>query len=125
VDSCSCLYGGFDEFDENGFQCRTVRTARKEHKCVECHQTIEKGQKYSHFSSKNDGRIWTSRTCLSCEDIREALYCDGYYFGRMWHDITEQIFKERGLTVACIDKLQTPEAKAFIQKRWMDYLMVQ
>lgn len=124
MDECACLYGGFDECDEGGFQSRTTRKARKEYVCIECHQPIRKGDIYVRFAASDDGRVFSNRTCLLCEEIREALYCDGYYFGRMWEDIREQIFNEGGLSIACVEKLTTPAAKAFIQERWMQHIGV-
>ena len=122
MSECACLYGGFDDYDEGGFQVRTQPRARKEYVCIECRQPIRKGEHYSRFASKYDGAISTSRTCLVCEEIREALYCDGYYFGCMWDDIKHQIFMHRGLTVECVDKLKTPEAKRVLQQRWMEFV---
>lgn len=122
MDDCTCLYGGFDDYDEQGFQTRITRRARKEYQCVECREPIRKGDSYVHFASKFEGRIFTNRTCVLCEEIREALYCDGYFFGRLWADVRDQIFDRTGLTVACVDKLTTVEAKKRLQQAWMGYL---
>jgi hypothetical protein len=124
MSDCACLYGGWDDYDESGFQHREERTARKEHVCCECKRVIAKGERYSWFSSKNDGRIFTAKTCLVCEEIREALYCDGYYFGRMWTDIREQFFEQGGLNIKCVDKLTTVAAKTELQRRYQQFLGV-
>lgn len=119
---CTCLYGGYDDYDESGFQHRETRHARKLHTCGECRRPIAPGEPYCYFSSKHDGRIFNTRTCLICEEIREALYCDGYYFGRLWQDIADQMFAHGGLTIECVNKLVTMEAKQYLQQRWMEWV---
>ena len=51
----------------------TMRTARKEHKCCECHLKIRKGDKYHHAKGCWDG-VWQEfKTCESCDDLRHEL----------------------------------------------------
>jgi hypothetical protein len=122
MSECACLYGGYDEYDEGGFERAVMRTARKAHRCVECRETIQPGQRYEYFTSKNEGHIFTKKTCAVCAEIRAALYCDGYHFGRMWEDIHNQIFQDGGMSIACIDKLETAAAKTVLQARWQEYI---
>ena len=122
MSDCTCLYGGYDEYDEGSFQSRTFVTARKDHVCVECKALIRKGDIYVRFASRNDGRVFSNRTCAVCEEIRESLYCDGYYFGRMWADIREQLFPH--FTIACVDKLKTVAAKEELTRRYREFLGV-
>lgn len=51
-------------------------------------------------------------------EIANALYCGGRVFGLLWEDIEDQIFREGEMNSACLDKLSTPEAKQFLQRRW-------
>ena len=119
---CSCLYSSFDG-DCAEFATTTRPKARKPHKCFECRRVIEAGETYERHSGKWDGEVGSYAICLQCREIRAALYCDGeYVFGELWDDVEEQIFREHGLTVECIDKLSTPEAKGLLQQRWMAYV---
>ena len=122
MNDCACLYGGYDGYDESDFQCNRMRRARKEHVCGECRETIQKGQMYEVYSSKHDGSVSSTKTCAVCTEIRMALYCDGFYFGRMWSDIREQLFPH--FTLACVEKLSTTAAKETLTKRYREFLGV-
>jgi hypothetical protein len=119
---CACLYGGLDDYDSSGFQCSQTRRARKEHVCVECRETIAKGQTYEVFSQKFEGDISSVKTCAVCCEIRAALYCDGFYFGQMWEDIRNQLFPR--FTLACVEKLSSVAAKKTLTERYRDFLGV-
>ena len=66
------------------------------------------------------GVLWDSQRY----DQQRPLYkqfvnlSDGFTFGQLWEDIEEQMFVERGLDSACLDKLTTVEAKQFLQRKW-------
>jgi hypothetical protein len=127
MSGCTCLYdyGGFDDCDVDGFQSAEMRTARTPKVCVECRQPIQRGDRYERFSSKQDGEFFSKVTCAACTDIRAALYCGGFYFGQLWSDIHTQIFARHGLTIECIDKLETTVGKEKLQSAWRQYLGVQ
>jgi predicted RNA-binding Zn-ribbon protein involved in translation (DUF1610 family) len=96
ADPCCCLTGDFDS-DGNDFYSEEMRTARKEYRCSECHKRILPGDKYAHSTGKTCGvkKIWTNRTCATCDEIRDHFYCGGgWLFGQLWEDIREQIFGE-------------------------------
>lgn len=59
------------------FYTATKPKARKRHKCDLCGKTIEPGEKYSCFSGKYDGEMFTSKHCMPCNNIVNA-YCDRY-----------------------------------------------
>ena len=121
MNDCACIYDSA-EGDLPEFYTQQWRRARKSYTCCECRGTIQRGDRYECFSGKWERGVQTYRTCDQCQNIRESLYCEGWSFGQLWEDIEEQIFRETGLTVACIDKLTTPEAKAFLQRRWMEFI---
>src|SRR5690349_116120 len=51
--------------------CREVeRTARKAHRCCECREIIEPGEKYQYVSGVWDGRGDSFKTCLRCALVR-------------------------------------------------------
>lgn len=49
------------------------RTARKEHKCCECLETIKRGEAYHYDSGRFDGEFHAYKTCFFCENEREQL----------------------------------------------------
>lgn len=123
MSDCACLYGGWDDYDEFGFQHHEMRTARKSHVCRECKREIRPGERYEHFSSKNDGSLFTVKTCETCAEIRSSLYCDGFVFGNLWADVRSQLFPR--FSLACVEKLKTSAAKEVLTKRYQEYLGVQ
>jgi hypothetical protein len=48
-------------------------TARKSHKCCECHGFIQAGEKYEFFSGVWEGRGESFKTCLECSELRKAV----------------------------------------------------
>lgn len=86
---CSCVTVGLDDF------ARTIsdktRTARKKHKCGECRILIQPGDKYEHYTGVFDGEIFTAKTCNDCLSLRNAFFCEGYYWEQIWNDMHEHI----------------------------------
>jgi hypothetical protein len=121
IHDCTCLYDAADG-DQPAFHAREWRKARKTHTCCECRRAIQRGERYEHFSGKWERRMEVYKTCAACQDTRQSLYCEGWTFGQLWEDVEEQIFRETGLTIACIDKLATVEGKTYLQQRWMEYV---
>lgn len=94
------------------------RKARKQYRCCECGKTIEVGDTYELYSILYDGSWSKYKTCLVCAEIAAAFCCDGRIFGTLWSDFHDcDIWQE--ITTACFDKLDTPEAKAELRRRWM------
>ncbi len=68
------------------------RRARKEHKCCECGQTINKGDLYQYSSGIWDGEPSSYKQCFSCNVISQAVlvhpayetdFNDGLAFGEL------------------------------------------
>ncbi len=59
------------------FYTASFPKARKKHECDLCGKTIEPGEQYSCFTGKYDGKIFTSRNCMTCHAIIKA-YCAEY-----------------------------------------------
>lgn len=98
--SCAdvCIDMGYDADDNEFFHCAD-RRARKEHLCCECRRPIRPGEAYECASGKSDGRVWTSKSCAQCADIRKALVCGSWEYGALWEHIHEGVFPvwlERG-----------------------------
>ncbi len=45
------------------------RKARKDHKCCECFETIQKGETYSYTSGVWDGTGQSFKQCTNCHEI--------------------------------------------------------
>ena len=77
---CSCFID-VGEYPE--FYTDKVVTAKKQHKCYECGETISIGDKYQRCSGKWDGEVLTYKTCLGCMRIRDAYCSNGWVFGEL------------------------------------------
>ena len=56
-----------------------IVTARKDHRCCECHETIGAGEKYEHVRGMWDGVFSTYKTCIPCQSIRKEYCCSWFY----------------------------------------------
>jgi hypothetical protein len=101
------------------FLLMKIRCARKEHVCCECDQAIPKGTQYEYAWGKTDGELWRCHTCLPCAEIANAFYCGGRMFGGLLWDNMDEVFEE--MNTACLDRLQTAAAKAFLLARWREW----
>ena len=124
MSDCGFCIGGYDCDGYPEFSDLAWPKARKEHRCGECARTILKGEVYNRWSGKFDGELFRYKTCAQCYEIRLAFSCTesdqtGPPQGELWSDIYEMMFPR--LTTACFDKLQTPQAKAFLQKKWIEW----
>lgn len=50
------------------------RKARQDHRCCECHGTIEAGSQYLYSSGVWDGGGRSYKTCLNCAKVRADTY---------------------------------------------------
>lgn len=64
---CSC-----DDVTSPSAFRQIFRTARKDHKCCECGETISRGDRYEYSSGVWDGVPSSYKTCLQCMDLRDA-----------------------------------------------------
>lgn len=118
MSDCGVCIGGVDFDGYPEFHDVTKPKARKQHRCEECGRTIAVGQVYERCSGKFDGDFYSTKTCLPCAEIAEAFYCEGRITGNLWDDM-EDVMDQ--LTTSCFDKLTTPEAKAYLRERWMQW----
>lgn len=112
----ACLYGGDERVD---VWRREKRTARKAHTCCECEKPIAVGQPYDYVTMLYDGEWSTWHTCALCAEIRKAFSCNGEVIGNMWEDMNDYVIPS--LNTSCFERLQTPEAKAELQRLWMQW----
>ena len=85
TDPCCCIY---TEICPEFYDAKEV-VARKDHKCDECGETINKGQKYERVSGKWDGEVSTYKTCLPCLRIRKDLFTCGFHHGGLAEELWE------------------------------------
>lgn len=91
---------------------RTTRKARKDHKCVECGDTIHKQQSYDYTSMLYDGQWTTWRTCLLCAEIGDHFACgNGRIVGELWSDLKDNFFPSMKAGGPCMEGL-SPDAKS-------------
>lgn len=85
MSSCSC------DYDPCDFLCKTMRRARKAHKCEECRETISPGDTYAHTAYKFDGDMDTYKTCSFCDRVATDLWRMGFCFaaGELWEFVRE------------------------------------
>jgi len=72
-----------------------IRKAKKDHKCNVCHGQIVKGEKYHDKAGNQDGVIWESKECETCQplilefmqtDRSDEGYCDEWIH-EWWRDV--------------------------------------
>ena len=64
---CYCDFDGPEVFTEK------IRTARKAHRCCECHESIEPGESYEWVKGLWDGQWFTFKTCQCCQEDRQRM----------------------------------------------------
>ena len=125
--SCAdvCINHDYD-VEDSEFYVERATCARREHRCVECGGTISVQDRYWRGSGKNDGRVWTVKTCSLCYEIRRAFVCGSWIFGELWEAIREEMFpiwNERG-PIDCLAKLESREARDKCREEYRVWLEV-
>jgi len=113
------------ECDEMAYEIEeSIEIADNALRCCECNKTIPEGEKYAKailfMGQDEDGDPCdptTYKTCMICDEIADAFFCEGRVYGGMMWDSFDYAFE--GINTSCFDRLQTPEAKAELQRRWM------
>lgn len=106
-EACSCIW--VDDGDVPcAFASSRVVTARKEHRCTECNETISKGAQYEYVCGKWDGQFQVFRTCETCLSIRDVFFCDGWQYAGLWIYLDEHIRELNGdIPSECLVKLSS------------------
>lgn len=84
----NCDFSNCD-YEPNEFSSEKIRKARKEYRCCECAEPIHRGQKYHFFSGFFDGDFFKARTCIACNNARNAMMPGGFVFGALWESVRE------------------------------------
>lgn len=108
----------YSDYEPCAIYEESVLTARKDHKCCECGERIPKGSEYELRDMLFDGEWHHYKTCMICVEIGQAFCCDGRVATLLW-EMMNEIMGE--LKTSCFDRLKTTEAKAELQRRWMEW----
>ena len=104
MNECGCVFIDVDRPPD--FINKKNPKARKLHHCGECGREISKGEKYFLEFGMWDGEFSQYKTCSDCGAIREAFFCDGWYYGRILDDLHEHISETNGeVPESCIVEL--------------------
>ena len=110
---CSCIKNDCD-YEPTAFFRQIMRKAKKIHTCYECLRKIQPGEKYEYAIAKQDGEIWSAKTCPDCLSMRDTFYDGCYYFGNIWDVLAEHIYEMNGeISEDCLVPL-TPAARAHV-----------
>lgn len=121
---CSCVYTGIDANGMASMLVEKYLSARVPHKCHECDAVIQKGEAYYKEVSVYDGVVATHKTCVDCMSLRDAFFCDGWFWGDIWTFMAEHVHYSDGrIKESCVAAL-TPVARdkvcQLIERRWSD-----
>jgi hypothetical protein len=83
----------------------STMTARKPHKCCECHRTIKPGETYHRVFGKQDGDRFFDKWCTHCDVAKQWLWtnCGGSMLTMIEEDIHEHVNEYRRMDLARLD----------------------
>jgi len=124
MSNCSCvLVAGGDGPEAS---TTSTRKARKSHVCCECAETINRGDKHEHVSGIWNGEPSRFRTCLTCVEIRDAFFCDGWEYGSVLQALSDHLCDLTDLPCECLAQLSQKARKVvckMIEDVWLQYGM--
>lgn len=111
-------------YDEDGVAQKSWVSqprARKEHACCECNRSIAKSERHELYKLVTDGSFDAYRTCLLCVEIRDHFACNGWTFGQVWKDLTDNFFPDMKAGGPCMDGLSVAAKTSLVEARleWM------
>lgn len=121
MSDCGVCVSSWDGEPGEFLETRIIRKSRKPHICSECGETIPTGSSYHVASGLSEGDFWSFKTCLVCNEIREAFSCDGVTYGGVFWEYFDEGDCWQALNISCFNRLTTPAAKAELQRRWMEW----
>jgi len=117
---CSCKVEIYPDGDDGPslFKSEMI-TAKKAHKCTECRNQINSGEKYEKVDGVWDGSWDHFKTCQDCLSLRDEFFIAGYTFGWLWDDFFEDMCRD--IPESCISNL-TGTARDrvcdYVEKHW-------
>lgn len=121
--NCSCVYVPLGDSEIAWFHNLTNPVARIKHTCSECGGAINPGDRYERSVGNWGGDFSTFKTCSVCAEIRNAFFCEGYFYGMVWEDLSLHLHELDGAVPDCVADL-SPSARdkvcAEIEKIWKE-----
>ncbi len=118
---CCPLEGGDGDWDIPIWN-KTIRAARKQHKCIECGDVISPRQKYEYVSTLTEGDWYVYKTCLPCVAVRDHFDCgNGSIIGEIWTGISANFFPSMSAGGKCIEGMRW-EGKEKLFDKYNDWL---
>lgn len=117
---CACVWVG--DYDGPDFYRIDHHVAKKKWNCKECGRIIHPGEKYQYEVGSWDGDFEQVRTCVDCESVADAFFCDGVRYSRMWEDLADHLCECGGdICPIVLDDL-TPRARVEVVNLIDSYL---
>lgn len=71
--------------------------ARKQHRCHECHRTINIGEKYLYEATTYEDDFSTHKTCRHCQEVRDYVMQTNFEFiyGCLQEDLCDEDLSDR------------------------------
>jgi hypothetical protein len=117
---CACIY--IDPDSTPDFVNPVVVVARRSHKCYECGREIVPGENYECTAGKWAGEFLRFKTCADCLSVREAFFCEGFFYGDIWENVEEHIAHVDGMVsedcLLDLTKAGRDKVIALIDERW-------
>jgi hypothetical protein len=102
----------YSDCDDTKFISHRIMTARKEHKCTECGDVINIGDKYEYcFMVFDVFNRETFKTCPDCLSIIETLFIDRPPYGVLFDELQNNITQGDETTIAEINKCRSKMTK--------------
>ena len=83
---CDC-----SDYPPTLYQCKNVK-GRKDYRCDECLQIIEKGEQHEYIKGLWEGNFSSFRTCQTCRDMLRETGIDCYCHGQLMDELHEVDF---------------------------------
>lgn len=121
--NCATVGVSVDEFSQ--VLSMANPTARKRHRCGECREWIEPGEKYERISTLFDGEFDEHKTCMGCVSIRKEFFKDGYYYEQVIQDFEEHVRECSGIiSESAISRLSAKgkeKVSDILHEYWEEY----
>lgn len=115
---CCPLDGG--DCDGPKVSATTTPRARKVIRCEECGKDIAAGERYERHHGLYEDAWYTNKTCMPCVAVRDHFACNGWIFGQVWSDISENFFQTMVAGGNCLSGMR-PEGKAKMFEKFLEW----
>lgn len=108
-----------DDADQVEFHVSKTVRAKKEHRCDECGERIEKGEQYRRTVYKFEGEFSMDRCCTGCVEAAAEFH----YFimdGSLWSMFHEE-WAQGARLQSCLNRLTSVKAKERMRAQWMKW----